>query len=100
MNDATAVLRERFGFDGFREGQEAVISHLLNGRSSAAIFPTGSGKSLCYQLPALILEGLTLVVSPLVALMKDQLDDLESRGIAFLRIGHFQIVIRHKPAER
>ena len=65
-----------FGFDQFREGQPETIGHLLDGRSAAAVFPTGGGKSLCYQLPALLLPGLTVVVSPLIALMKDQIDAL------------------------
>jgi ATP-dependent DNA helicase RecQ len=76
MDDARRLLQERFGHETFREGQEAVIGHLLAGRSAAAVFPTGGGKSLCYQLPALMLEGLTVVVSPLIALMKDQVDQL------------------------
>jgi ATP-dependent DNA helicase RecQ len=80
------TLRERFGFDRFREGQEAVIRHLLAGRSALAVFPTGSGKSLCYQLPALLWPGLTVVVSPLIALMKDQTDFLQARGIAAARL--------------
>ena len=67
------LLKQSFGFDGFRPGQEQTISQLLKGNSSLAIFPTGSGKSLCYQLTALHLPHLTLVVSPLLALMKDQL---------------------------
>ncbi len=58
------------------------MEHLLAGHSSAAVFPTGAGKSLCYQLPALLLPGVTLVVSPLIALMKDQIDALTARGIA------------------
>jgi ATP-dependent DNA helicase RecQ len=83
---ARAVLRERFGFQEFRPGQEAVIAHLLAGRSALAVFPTGSGKSLCYQLPALLLDGLTVVVSPLIALMKDQVDFLRSRGVEAARL--------------
>ena len=83
---ASALLRDRFGFAAFRPGQEAVIAHLLAGRSALAVFPTGSGKSLCYQLPALLLEGLTVVVSPLIALMKDQVDFLHTRGIAAARL--------------
>ncbi len=75
------TLKEHFGYDRFREGQEAVISAVVNGESSAAIFPTGSGKSLCYQLSALHLKHLTLVISPLLALMKDQLDFLNSKNI-------------------
>jgi ATP-dependent DNA helicase RecQ len=80
------TLRQRFGFDAFRPGQEAVITNLLAGRSALAVFPTGSGKSLCYQLPALLLDGLTVVVSPLIALMKDQTDFLQARGIAAARL--------------
>jgi ATP-dependent DNA helicase RecQ len=83
---ARAVLRERFGFQEFRPGQEAVIAHLLAGRSALAVFPTGSGKSLCYQLPALLLDGLTVVVSPLIALMKDQVDFLKGRGVEAARL--------------
>jgi ATP-dependent DNA helicase RecQ len=86
MQAARDVLRQRFGFPEFRPGQEAVIGHLLAGKSSAAVFPTGSGKSLCYQLPALLLPGLTVVVSPLIALMKDQLDRLQKLGIAAARM--------------
>ena len=86
MNDSIAILREKFGFDGFRPGQEEVIRCLLEGRSAGAIFPTGSGKSLCYQLPSLLLPGLTLVVSPLLALMKDQIDALRQKGIEAERL--------------
>lgn len=67
------TLEQVFGYRQFRAGQEAAISAVLAGRSAAAIFPTGSGKSLCYQLPALLLPHLTLVVSPLLALIQDQL---------------------------
>ncbi len=74
-------LRERFGFEEFREGQTPVIEALVAGRSALAVFPTGAGKSLCYQLPAVHLEGTTLVVSPLIALMKDQVDFLRRQGI-------------------
>src|SRR5438874_13406196 len=80
------VLQEVFGFAHFRPGQAGVIAHVLAGRSTAAVFPTGAGKSLCYQLPALILPGLTIVVSPLIALMKDQIDQLRKRGIAAERM--------------
>jgi len=75
-----------FGHDTFRPGQEAVIDRLLSGRSVLALFPTGAGKSLCYQLPALLLEPLTLVISPLIALMKDQVGALQARGIAAERL--------------
>ena len=85
-NDIYQTLKDYFGFDAFRPGQEEVITTLLHGESAAAIFPTGSGKSLCYQLPALLLPGLTLVISPLIALMKDQLDSLKTQGIAAERL--------------
>ena len=80
------TLREHFGHDAFRGGQEDVIHALLQGKSALALFPTGAGKSLCYQLPALLLDGLTLVISPLIALMKDQVQSLRARGIAAERL--------------
>lgn len=79
-------LRERFGHDAFRPGQRRIVEILLEGRSALAVFPTGGGKSLCYQLPALLLEGLTVVVSPLIALMKDQVEALEARGMPAARL--------------
>src|SRR5438477_7844760 len=79
------VLTARFGFEAFRPGQERVVEALLAGRSALAVFPTGAGKSLCYQLPALLLDGLTIVVSPLIALMKDQVDFLVRHGVAAAR---------------
>ncbi|WP_436667614.1 DNA helicase RecQ [Latilactobacillus sakei] len=78
---AQAVLKEKFGYDYFREGQADVIESLLAGTNVLAIMPTGGGKSLCYQIPALMLPGLTLVVSPLISLMKDQVDALNENGI-------------------
>ncbi len=84
--DLPQILSERFGHGVFREGQLPVIEGLLAGRPMLAVFPTGGGKSLCYQLPALLLEGVTLVVSPLIALMKDQVDALCARGIAAARL--------------
>src|SRR4051794_18014577 len=86
LRDARRTLRDVFRFPDFRPGQERVIGSLLEGRSALAIFPTGGGKSLCYQLPALLLDGLTVVVSPLIALMKDQVDDLTRRGVAAARL--------------
>ncbi len=80
------ILRRSFGHDNFRPGQREVIDILLAGRPALAVFPTGGGKSLCYQLPALLLQGLTVVVSPLIALMKDQVDVLVARGIAAARL--------------
>ncbi len=80
--DIHTALKQNFGFDQFRTGQEQTITQLLAGAPSLAIFPTGSGKSLCYQFAALHLPHLTLVVSPLLALMKDQLTFLANKGIA------------------
>ncbi len=84
--DIQTTLQSVFGFDSFLEGQEAVIRRVVDGRSVLAIFPTGRGKSLCYQLSALHLPGMTLVVSPLVALMKDQVDFLQKSGIRATRL--------------
>jgi ATP-dependent DNA helicase RecQ len=86
MTDLDALLQQHFGFARFREGQREVIESVLEHGRALAIFPTGGGKSLCYQLPALALDGVTLVVSPLIALMKDQIDFLQSRGLAAARL--------------
>jgi ATP-dependent DNA helicase RecQ len=80
------ILSSHFGHDTFRPGQEDVIARIIASRPTLAIFPTGGGKSLCYQLPALALDGLTLVVSPLIALMRDQVDALQARGIPAARL--------------
>ena len=79
---ARGALRDVFGFEGFRPGQEAVIEALLRGRHVLTVMPTGSGKSLCFQIPALVMDGLTVVVSPLVALMQDQVSALRLAGVA------------------
>src|SRR5690242_964615 len=79
---ALAALRQHFGFEGFREGQDEVIAAILAGEDAVVVMPTGGGKSLCYQLPALMRDGPTVVVSPLIALMKDQVDALWQRDIA------------------
>ena len=84
--DLLEELHIRFGHEGFREGQESVVRALLAGESALALFPTGAGKSLCYQLPAVLLEGTALVISPLIALMKDRVDALRARGIAAARL--------------
>lgn len=80
--DLIDILKSTFGHDSFLPLQEEVISNVLAGKDSLVLMPTGSGKSLCYQLPALCLDGVTLVISPLIALMKDQVDGLRARGIA------------------
>src|SRR5688572_25326592 len=77
-----AALREHFGFTGFRRGQREACEAALAGRDVLVVMPTGSGKSLCYQLPALMRDDLTIVVSPLVALMQDQVEALAARGLA------------------
>ena len=81
-SESRRILTERFGFSDFREGQEEIIDAVLARRNVLAVMPTGSGKSLCYQLPALLFPGITLVVSPLIALMKDQVDALTANGIS------------------
>ena len=86
MQEPLDILHTQFKLPNFLPGQEAVIDELLQGRSALAVFPTGGGKSLCYQLPALMFKGLTLVVSPLIALMKDQVDALQKIGIAAARL--------------
>lgn len=80
-NQLSLALKKYFGFDAFRSGQQEVIEAVLQGRDVLAVMPTGQGKSLCYQLPALLFAGVTLVISPLVALMKDQVDQLQARGL-------------------
>jgi ATP-dependent DNA helicase RecQ len=84
--DLLNALRTHFGHEAFRDGQEAVIRALLDGESALALFPTGAGKSLCYQLPAVVRDGTALIISPLIALMKDQVDALRARGIAAARL--------------
>jgi len=76
-----AILKEYFGYDKFRYGQQEIIENILDGRNALGILPTGSGKSLCYQIPGLMFEGTTLVISPLISLMLDQVDSLKRRGI-------------------
>ena len=79
--DSQQALENYFGFREFREPQGEVVSEILSGNDVFVVMPTGGGKSLCYQLPAVLLDGVTIVVSPLIALMKDQVDNLVSRGI-------------------
>src|SRR5512146_1862717 len=80
-SDLLAALRQHFHFDAFRPGQEAAIRRVLAGQHTLLVMPTGAGKSLTYQLPALLLPGLTVVISPLIALMQDHVERLEANGI-------------------
>src|SRR5438094_9819247 len=81
MMQSLLTLKKHFGYDAFRPLQQEIINDALAGRDVFALLPTGGGKSLCFQLPALLREGLTVVVSPLIALMKDQVDALTASGI-------------------
>ena len=81
MNNSQELLKKYFGYDNFRKGQAEIIDQILSGRDVLAIMPTGAGKSICYQIPAMILPGITLVISPLISLMKDQVDSLNVVGI-------------------
>jgi len=82
LQSAREILKHQFGYDSFRMNQEAAIEAVLAKKDAVVLMPTGGGKSLCFQIPALITDGLTLVVSPLIALMKDQVDALRSNGVA------------------
>ncbi|MFP3943226.1 MAG: RecQ family ATP-dependent DNA helicase, partial [Alphaproteobacteria bacterium] len=82
LTAARAVLREVFGYEAFRPGQAEIIGSVLSGRNTLAVLPTGGGKSLCYQIPALLNEGVALVISPLISLMRDQVAALEAAGVA------------------
>ena len=79
--NAVETLKEYFGYDSFREGQEGIINAILEGRDILAIMPTGAGKSICYQVPALMLDGITVVISPLISLMQDQVKSLNEAGV-------------------
>ena len=86
LKKAQEVLSCSFGFEEFLDGQEEIVSEILSGRDGMVVMPTGGGKSLCYQLPAMCLDGVTIVVSPLIALMKDQVDALAEKKIPANRV--------------
>lgn len=81
MNKIFEILNKYYGYNSFRKGQYEIISNILRGRDSFCILPTGAGKSICYQIPSLMFNGITIVISPLISLMKDQVDNLNSNGI-------------------
>ena len=82
MDIKSELLKKYFGYNDFREGQSDIIDCLLSGRDAVGIMPTGAGKSICYQIPALMFRGMTVIISPLISLMKDQVNALESAGIS------------------
>ena len=82
MEQSKKLLKKHFGYENFRPGQEKIVRHILNHEDCLGIMPTGAGKSICYQIPALILPGTTIVISPLISLMKDQVDTLNKKQIS------------------
>lgn len=104
LQDAQALLRKVFGYPAFREGQRNVVESVLSGWDTLGIMPTGGGKSICYQLPALMMRGTTIVISPLISLMKDQVDALDTLGVpsAFINssLTYAQVETRIRKAER
>ncbi|MBQ4213238.1 MAG: DEAD/DEAH box helicase, partial [Selenomonas sp.] len=81
LDQARELLRKFYGYQDFRPAQRPVVESLLSGQDTVAIMPTGAGKSICFQLPALVFPGITLVISPLISLMKDQVDSLLEQGV-------------------
>src|SRR5206468_3325076 len=96
--DLPSSLKKHFGYDEFRPLQEEIVSDALAGRDVFALMPTGGGKSLCFQLPALLRDGLTIVISPLISLLKDQVDALQTSGIAATFLN--SALDRHEAVER
>src|SRR5687767_8496095 len=86
MESSLSILQRYWGYDAFRPQQEDIINAVLSGNDALALLPTGGGKSICYQVPAMVQEGICIVVSPLIALMKDQVENLKARGIGALVI--------------
>ena len=95
MESPHSILKKVFGYDSFRPGQEEIVSRLLAGQDVLAVMPTGAGKSLCYQVPALLLPGITIVVSPLVSLMTDQVGALVQAGVAAAFLNNSPVSYTH-----
>ena len=100
MKSAKQVLKSSFGYDAFRHSQEEIIQTLLDGEDALVLMPTGGGKSLCYQIPALVREGTAVVVSPLIALMQDQVDALKQLGVKAAFINSSQTNAETKEIEQ
>lgn len=98
MNEALILLKQFFGYTSFRKGQEEIISNILSKKDCLAILPTGAGKSICYQIPSLIFTHLTIVISPLISLMKDQVDKLNSKNISAICINSNMSKFEHTQA--
>ena len=99
-NDLNAPLKKLFGFDSFRENQQEIIEAILHGRDAFVVMPTGGGKSLCYQLPSHLLSGCCVVISPLIALMKDQVDGARENGLRAAFMNSFGVEVHEiSPAE-
>ena len=81
MEKIYEILKKYYGYDSFRSGQEGIIKNIISGRDVSAVMPTGAGKSICYQIPALYFDGITIVISPLISLMQDQVRTLISMGV-------------------
>ena len=102
MDKILDILQKYYGYKTFRKGQEKIINSILSGEDVLAIMPTGGGKSLCYQIPALCMEGITIVISPLISLMKDQVDTLNTMGIeasyinSSLSVSDYNNVLKNK----